>query len=817
MALVCNARIAHDCGVLMLTSLSTREVARVTVPPKADDDSVDVARIFGLLRTRWRTIAVVTVLVTTVVLVATLVSPLTFSSSGRLYLGELTSVSPPMGDEMDISATAQGDISSEVEILMSRSLVARAVSESGLNVRIRHHAHEPPKYWEWRLSKRDPALIDSALRKLRATQTGFNSRTRDARSLRIAFTSPTAYEVRDPATEQVLGSGALGELTTIDNLALTLTGGAEEGPAAGEVYDITVQPIAAAVDSALGVLTVNATKAVAGAQPNVINLTYADESPLMAAEFLSSLMRAYLQERQEWKTENASAAEAFVSEQLQAMRQSLDKAQADLATYRAENRVVVLDSEAEAMISQISRYEEQRVAARLETQALSGVKAALASGNPAPEAFMLGEAKDTVLAEMAQALAVSRRELSELETRFSAEAPDVVSKRAQVDSQLNTIRSYVSNRLKRAQDSLGTLSGIISKYEEKLKTVPGAELGLAQLTREAEVYDSLYAFLLRRQQQAAITKASTVSKNRVLDAPEVAFWEASPKLGLRLTSIPLGGVVGVLVVLIGSMFSRHFQTSSDVQASLGAIPVFATIPRAFARNRKGKTDSTNSGGMMSPQVTFGFVEAFRTLRTNLYIAAPSSPGDGKVILVTSPTPGDGKTTCALSLAWILAADGKRVMVIDADLRKPSHFALTEGGEQPERNCDLLDVLNGDCEWQDVAKLLKGSNQEIYSLSVDRPASAEVLSGQHIRPFLNKLRRDLDYIVVDVASFPLVSDALIVAPAADATISVVRPGNTPRRLAMDHVRQLSASSNVYGLLVNDSAVDDAYGMVYPRVA
>src|SRR5690606_1284337 len=140
--------------------------------------------------------------------------------------------------------------------------------------------------------------------------------------------------------------------------------------------------------------------------------------------------------------------------------------------------------------------------------------------------------------------------------RFSPEAPDVVSKRAQVDAQLGTIRSYVSNRLKRAKDSLGTLGGIIGKYEEKLKTVPGAELGLAQLTREAEVYDSLYAFLLRSQQQAAITKASTVSKNRVLDQPEVAFWEASPKLGLRLASVPLGGVLGVLAVLVASFFSR---------------------------------------------------------------------------------------------------------------------------------------------------------------------------------------------------------------------------------------------------------------------
>ncbi len=800
----------------MLT-LSNREGPNLTVAPKTEEDSVDVIRIISLLRSRWKTIAVVTALTSVAVVVVTMLSNMTFSASGRLYLGELTGRTLATGEQMDFSSGAQGDVSSEMEILMSRSLVAKAVSESGANVRIRGVGEKPTQYWQWRLSKRDPALIDAALRKLRATQTGFNSRTRDAAAVRVLFTSDSEYEVYQPATNALLGRGKLGEPTSLDNLTLNLVPGAAQSPAAGESFDVTIRPVSAAVDGVLGELTVTATKSTAGSQPNVINLGYADESPLMAAEFLTALMRVYLQERQEWKTENASAAEAFVSEQLKSMRASLDKAQADLARYRSENRVVVLDSEAEAMISQISRYEEQRVAARLEAAALSDVKSALSAGNPAPEAFMLGEARDTVLGEMAHALSLSKRELAELETRFSPEAPDVMNKRAQVDAQLNTIRSYVTNRLKRAKDSLGTLGGIIGKYEEKLKTVPGAELGLAQLTREAEVYDSLYAFLLRSQQQAAITKASTVSKNRVLDQPEVAFWEASPKLGLRLASVPLGGVLGVLVVLVASFFSRYFQSSSDVYASLGAVPVMATIPRAFNRSRKGRLELAKGNSMLSHQVTFGFVEAFRTLRTNLYLAAPSSTGEGKVILVTSPSPGDGKSTCALSLAWILAADGKRVLVIDADLRKPSHFALTEPSNGEERRCDLLDVLNGECPWQDVAKPIKGSNQAIYSLSVDRPASAEVLSGRHIRPFLNDLRRDLDYIIIDTASFPLVSDALIVAPAADATISVIRPGNTPRKLAVEHVRQMCASSNVYGILVNDSQVEDAYGGTYPRVA
>src|SRR5690606_13091445 len=352
----------------------------------------------------------------------------------------------------------------------------------------------------------------------------------------ISFRDSETFDVVDlnvPQPTQV-AVGALGTPTKVQGAEFTLNRVAASELTAGDRFTLHIEPVSATVSRVLETLSVTTPKATGTQQPNVVSLWFSDQSPFLCAEFLNALMRAYLHERQEWKTENASAAEAFVSEQLKSMRFSLDKAQRDLAEFRANNRVVVLDSEAEVMIGQIGRYEEQRVAARLEIASLADVERELSRNNPTPEAFMLGEARDSVLGNMASSLAESRRKLAELETRFSSEAPDVVNMRSQVDAQLAAIKSYVTNRLARARENIGTLGGIIGKYEEKLRTVPSAELGLAQLTREAEVYDALYTFLLKRQQQAAVTKASTVSKNRVLDQPEIPFWEDSPKAALRL-------------------------------------------------------------------------------------------------------------------------------------------------------------------------------------------------------------------------------------------------------------------------------------------
>ncbi len=124
-------------------------------------------------------------------------------------------------------------------------------------------------------------------------------------------------------------------------------------------------------------------------------------------------------------------------------------------------------------------------------------------------AFLMGEANDTVLEGMADSLTKERAKLADLEARFNEVAPDVREQRARVDAQLASVRSYVSSRAARAQDSLSSLGGLIQQLQEKLKTVPGAELGLSQLSRESEVYSRTYSYLLERQQQAAIIKAST--------------------------------------------------------------------------------------------------------------------------------------------------------------------------------------------------------------------------------------------------------------------------------------------------------------------
>lgn len=768
--------------------------------PTRANDALDVHQLWSSLRQNYKLVLLVALAVFAGVMSFTLLSRMNFRSTSRLYLGELDDSSKAASrasEEIDISAGAQGVVGSEVEIIQSRSLVSRAVLASGMNVAVSTVGQTTPRYWHWLLSRRDLSLLSAAAEPLRAEQTVLTDERAREQSYVLRFGSETEYEVwRD---ERRLGGGKLGEVVKVPGADLHLLPNGR-GPRAGSQYAIVVRPLQEVIDAALGSLRVSAPKPSPQSPPvNVLTLEFVSSSPRLAGAFLDRLIAAYLAERQSWKVEDAAAAEAFVSNQLAAMRRSLDDVEHKLADYRSNNRVVVLDNEAKAMIEQIGKYEEQRVAARLEVAALSDVKRTLKGPNPPVGAFMMGEANDTVLEGMASSLSTARQKLTDLQSRFNEAAPDVRDQREQVDAQLESIRNYVSSRSARAQENLSTLNGIIAQYEKRLKTVPGAELGLAQLTRESEVYNRTYSYLLERQQQTAIIKASTLSKNRVLDAPQAPYREDSPKLLLRLASAPLGLLLGVVLVLGRTFFAGTFQSEADARAAAGQVPVFAAVPRRQRRRgeRRGLI-GPGSFDVVGDDLTCSFTEAFRTLRARLYQSGGN--GAARAILITSPNEGDGKTTCALGLAALLAADGKRVLVIDADLRRTNH---PPAADADERNVPgLCDVLRGEHDWVDAVRTVKAGAGQFYVVGSGGTGPAELLSSRRMAELIDDARGRCDFVLVDAPSFPAVSDGLVLSSLVDSVLSVVRLGNTRRKLALEHLRGLTSPGRPLALVVND---------------
>ncbi|MES1175324.1 MAG: GNVR domain-containing protein [Myxococcales bacterium] len=768
----------------------------LTAPPPPD--GVEAAQLLAAIRRSRGFILKVSLLVGSAVMLFTLASRMTFKATGRLYLGEIENKNgaAQAPSDLALASNQQGEVSSEIEILRSESLVSHAILETGLNATLKRRGEWSTRYLPWLISGRDPQLVDGVLEEV-GIRNAFASgeAARERRKYLVHFLDGEAYEVWAGGTS--LGRGKLGEPQKTSETSWTLTAGSRGRPHSGAWYEVELRPLDRVLEETMDRLQINTPKqATGGDLVNVLTLEALDTSPHRAAAFLQTLMQGYLAERQAWKTEDASAAEAFVGEQLTGIKRSFEDIQQKLADFRTHNQVVVLGREGEAMIDRLGTYEAQRVTARLEVAALADVKRALSNPNPPMGAFLMGEANDTVLAGMGESLNQERAKLADLQARFSDVAPDVREQQSRVDAQLASIRSYVSSRLSRAQDTLGSLDGQIQQLNDRLKTLPGAELGLAQLSRESEVYSKTYSYLLERQQQAAIIKASTLSKNRVLDVPEPPVREDSPKLLLRLASFVAGLLIGVAIVVMRTVWSNNFQSEGDVQLGARGIPVLGTVPAHAAAKSKWKRKPSSGAEALAQALGAGpqapFTEAIRALRASL--RRWSFQGAGGVLLVSSPLRGDGKTTVALALASVLSAEGSRVLLLDATVLR---HAMQDG------SLGLTSILNGECRWQSAARRTPFAFTKFHLLPAGGETRPEGYSHERREQLLGELRQAFDYILIDAPSFPPASDVLSWAELADGVLSVIRPHHTPRKLAAEHLSRLSGFAQILAVVVNDA--------------
>ena len=194
-----------------------------------------------------------------------------------------------------------------------------------------------------------------------------------------------------------------------------------------------------------------------------------------------------------------------------------------------------------------------------------------------------------------------------------------------------------------------------------------------------------------------MTKASTISKSRSLDSATIPWKEAGPKLGLSL----LGGLLCGLFFGLATVYLRHklsftFQSDDEIRRTFGSVALFGTIPHREIRNAENSALAP-AHAIFEDNLRSGFAEAYRLLRTNLYYSGAAR--NDKIIAISSPGPGDGKTLTTLSLSHTLAMDGKRVLVIDADLRKPSHHVLMRIRQHP----GSTSILTGETAWQQVTQ------------------------------------------------------------------------------------------------------------------
>jgi tyrosine-protein kinase Etk/Wzc len=736
------------------------------------------------------------------------------------------------------------DVSTEIEVLGSRTLVEDATRILGLQVRLT----SPPDIARDRLLTDIQVTPDAQAAEYRLIRQGDGSFVvNDSDGERLSHTRP-------------------GERLSLPGVTLRLTPEAAKYPELG----LLVQAFA----NAVGRTDVSVARAGNERSPaDIIRLRYEDTDQGLVWRVPNVIAERFIERRQESQKVQTRSQAKFLREQLDTLAVQLARSEEELKAFQERARVVSPGTEASSQIERLIRLQAERSSVEAERSALASLVAEVeerhkqqAAGQPSVYRELLAFPsllRNPAASQLLRSLSDVEDQRATLLTRRTEVDPDVqlLSKRiAELETQLSTMAGAY---LKGLSNQVSSLDAAIAGFSSELNRMPKKELEFTRLERKPQVLKEMYTLLQTRLKEAEIAEAAVNSSVTIVDPaiPPRSPMESKTRLFL-LTSVVAGTLLGIGLSMFREYTDKSIKTRSDATAATG-LPVMAIVPRINRRNHliaqhssAAKLRSGTGGTSPQPPVETGYTflsgsatqesgaesttngaepaaligrhaptrmslsrsagavaEAYAILQTNIVFSRPEQ--HIKILALTSALPGEGKTTTAVNLALTLCQRGLSVCLIDADLRRPQLNEIFHIAREP----GLSDVLRG-------LQTLEGSYRQVY---IDESHQLTVLTaGSHVggapaligsprmRTLLTELRERFDLIILDTPPLNILTDAALLGVNADGVIIVVRTGSTDAAALAYAMEQLNhVRAPALGIVLNDvdlkrfGAYDRAY--------
>lgn len=353
----------------------------------------------------------------------------------------------------------------------------------------------------------------------------------------------------------------------------------------------------------------------------------------------------------------------------------------------------------------------------------------------------------------------------------------------------------------------------IAELDNTLNRLPELQRQHLQLFREVEVKQQLYTGLLNSYQQLRIAKAGEIGNVRIVDTAVEPIAPIAPKkLQILILSIVLGGFLGTLLALLRNILRSGVKDSTQIENALD-LPVYATVPRSPVQESqikllKKKKNIPILAVKNSDDIA---IESLRSMRTAIHFALSSAKNN--IIMVSGPAPEVGKSFISTNLATILAQSQKRVLIIDADLRRGYLHKYFNQQAQP----GLADYLNGQTDLSQVIKATEVSGLDVIARGKSPANPSELLSTTQFSAMLNQLSEQYDHILIDTPPILAVTDGIIISQHAGVNLVIARYAKTQmKELELTINRFEQAGVKVNGIILNDiqrSSAGYGYGYNY----
>lgn len=563
-----------------------------------------------------------------------------------------------------------------------------------------------------------------------------------------------------------------------------------------ENYVVRVVSVDKAVTVYRNKLAVN----IPNKQVSTIDLTMTSTIPEKGELILNELINAYMQLSVDAKNRIADSTIAFVDNRLALVSHELTGVEKDIQTFKQNNQLADLGEQAKLLISSTGDFSRQLTEQQVKLSVIESLEKYIndETNNKriVPSSLVLEDPNFVSIIGKYNGLELERERLLMSNTPSNPVVKNIdeqlVGLRGDLKSNLSSFKTGI-------QTSIGQLQQRSGAIDRKIQQVPAKERVFLDYSRQQAVKQELYLFLLKKREESAISKSSNLAGARIID---LAKSEAFPYMPKRALIYLLGMMLGIILPSIGlylrDILSRRVVNKLDITENTPA-PILAEV---------GHTDD-KTAVIISKESVSPVAEQFRALRTNLQFVLRGA-GE-KVILLTSSMSGEGKTFIATNLAAVLSLSGKKVLLMEMDLRKPkiseklgidnrTGFSTYSIGKTPLSELIKPSGINDNC-W-------------IITSGPIPPNPAELLLTDVTKELFVNLRSRFDYIVIDAPPVGLVTDAQLLGNFADTTLYLVRQGYTFKQ-------QLQISKELYtfrkmpkmNIVVNDVKAGKGYGYSY----
>lgn len=702
------------------------------------DDDIDLRALLGTLSDhKWQIVAITVFFLIISVAYAILARPV-YQASASVQVEQKAPTLPGLEDLSETLGISTSQAITEIQLLTSRSVVGKAVENLKLDI------ESSPK--------RFPIFGSYIARKFVADHPGeVASPVAGLSRYDWGGSQLDIYQLDVPADlldeKLSLIAGEHGAYTLRDPDGNVLLKGQAGQVATGKGVTLQVRTLRANPGTRFVVVRHSHMDTIAllqkhieaeeqGKDSGIIALTYNNSDPVLATNLLSQVTSLYVRQNVDRSAAEAANSLKFVRQQLPKVKQELERATQALNAYQLRAHSVDLSMQTQSLLDQ-------------------------------------NVAVDTNLEQL-------RMQMADVQRHFTPEHPQYRS----------------------LEQQIGQLEGEKNAIEHKIGQLPNTQQQLLKLTRDVTVSNQTYTNLLNQAQQLDIARAGTVGNVRIIDHAAVNL--AKPWWPRPIWVVPGGTLIGFLVAL-AIIFTRQLLSrgvEDPVAIERLGLPVYVSIPMSDTQRKSGlrlsRSHTSSHQHLLALKAPADMAtEALRSLRTSLHFARLETKNN--VLMISSPSPGAGKSFIASNLAVVMAQAGQRVLLIDADMRKGSLHKMIGGRAEH----GLSELISGQLETPQAIRPVNGVNQLFFIARGKVPPNpSELLMHANFAALLEKVKSRYDLIIIDTPPVLAVTDAAVIGHHVGTSLMVVRFGiNQAREIALAKQRLEQNGVPIKGAIFN----------------